>query len=361
MDDFYTLLGRLLLQAVYSGTDADGSRRSGPPDKGADGTRRFPVPEAATRDIANYSQLSPLFPFFNKSFYDLADDDSRSLMAILVAYKILGPERVVLPLTRAQYEQGKRELAPLMVKAHTYDVNFQNITLDLYDLAQTGANIKVHSTRSALLAHFFLKQYELRRGNALITVEPGDTVIEGGMCYGDTALLFAHMAGEAGRVIGYEFEPNNLKVLKENLYLNPDLAKRIKVMRNAVLDVSGQDLSFAMAGPATFMLAPGQKVGREVIKVKTLTIDDLVERERLERVDFIKLDVEGAEFPTLVGSAGTLRRFKPKLALSAYHKHDDIPKLMQYVQSLDLGYRFWIDHFRPHEQETVLFAKCDAR
>ncbi len=319
------------------------------------------MPKAAANDLDNFLSLSPLFPSFNTSYRDLVDDESRAIMIGLIAHKILGPERVVLPITTAQYEQGMIEFGQLMEKEHTYDVDFQNITLDQYDLRPAGMPIRVNTTRSSLLAHFILKQYEFRRGDALVTVEPGDTVIGGGMCYGDTALLFAHMAGKAGRVVGYEFEPNNLKVLRENLYLNPDLAKRIKVTHNAVLDVSGKELSFVMAGPATFILQPGHRSTKEVVTVKTLTIDDLVERERLSRVDFIKLDVEGVEYETLVGAAKTPRRFRPKLALSAYHKHDDIPTLMQYVQSLGLGYRFWPDHFRPHIQETVLFASAPEK
>lgn len=356
--DFHTMLGSILIQSAYNGLKPDGAWRFGPPEKDKDGRRRFVVPERALGDATVYRQLAPLFPAFARCHGEFADAESARIAAILVAHMILGPERVALPITRADYDQAMRELEPLMLKAGTYAVRALNLVLDLYDLHPADMPVRVHTTRSALLAHFFLGQYDFKReGCERVGVDPGDTVVEGGMCYGDTALHFAHQAGENGRVVGYEFEPDNLKILEENLRLNPDLSRRIRVLHRATAAASDAELTFAMAGPATQVLEEGATSAAPVMRVKTLSIDDLVKREKLERVDFIKLDVEGMELETLAGAADTLRRFRPKLALSAYHRLDDIPELMRHLRSLDLGYRFWLNHYRPHRQETVLFAK----
>ena len=58
--------------------------------------------------------------------------------------------------------------------------------------------------------------------------------------------------------------------------------------------------------------------GADVVQI--MSIDSYVAEKKLPRVDFIKLDVEGAELDTLKGAATTIARFKPILALSAYHK-----------------------------------------
>jgi hypothetical protein len=57
--------------------------------------------------------------------------------------------------------------------------------------------------------------------------------------------------------------------------------------------------------------------------VPLTTIDTIVEVLKLPRVDFIKMDIEGAEVPAIVGASLTLRRFRPRLAIATEHKPDD--------------------------------------
>jgi UDP-3-O-acyl-N-acetylglucosamine deacetylase len=65
------------------------------------------------------------------------------------------------------------------------------------------------------------------------------------------------------------------------------------------------------------------------VKVPLTTVDKLVQELQLDKVDFIKMDIEGAEVKALQGAAETLKRFKPRLSISAYHQADhpmEIPK-----------------------------------
>lgn len=62
------------------------------------------------------------------------------------------------------------------------------------------------------------------------------------------------------------------------------------------------------------------------------TIDKLVSELKLERVDFIKMDIEGAEQKAIFGARETLARYRPRMAICVYHLPDDpvtIPKLVQ--------------------------------
>lgn len=356
-DEFYRVFVQMLLRSSYAGPNPDGTWRFGPPPADATGRRMFQVPESAANDAGHFATYHPFLPGFARAYAAFEDELSRRIMILLMLRRILGPERTALNITNAEYTQWMSQLDPLLVRKNVYAVDVVGMALDLYDLNQAGMPIRVHTSRSSLLAHFFLKQYEFNRDNILVTVEPGDTVVEGGMCFGDTALLFAHMAGESGRVVGYEFEPNNLKVMAENFGLNPDLAKRITVLNNALAAISGEEMVFTMAGPATMPYKKGVHEDFPKVSVKTLTVDDMVEQQKLEKVDFIKLDVEGAELETMRGAVRTLKAFRPKLALSAYHKIADIPELIGFIQSLDLGYKFWLDHFRAYDQETIIFAK----
>ena len=69
---------------------------------------------------------------------------------------------------------------------------------------------------------------------------------------------------------------------------------------------------------ASHLNAQGNETSRIV------TLDYYVEEHDLPSIDFIKLDVEGAELDVLKGAAQSIRKWKPKLAISAYHKHEDL-------------------------------------
>ena len=76
--------------------------------------------------------------------------------------------------------------------------------------------------------------------------------------------------------------------------------------------------------------------------------------------DFIKMDIEGAERVALAGATQTLRRFRPRLAISVYHRVDDIWAVPIWLGGLGLGYRFYLDHYTIHHEETVLYAVAHA-
>jgi FkbM family methyltransferase len=95
--------------------------------------------------------------------------------------------------------------------------------------------------------------------------------------------------------------------------------------------------------------------------VSTRCMDDLVAERGLDRVDFIKLDIEGAGLQALRGAERALRRFRPAIAVCLYHRLDDFVTIPAYLRELALGYEFHLDHFWVHEAETVLFARPAAR
>jgi FkbM family methyltransferase len=65
-------------------------------------------------------------------------------------------------------------------------------------------------------------------------------------------------------------------------------------------------------------------------KISITTIDKFVEDNKLDRIDFIKADIEGFERNMLRGAFKTLKMFAPKLAICTYHLHDD-PKVLEKI------------------------------
>ena len=91
-------------------------------------------------------------------------------------------------------------------------------------------------------------------------------------------------------------------------------------------------------------------------KVPLRSIDSLVNTKDIEKIDFIKLDVEGAEMDTLRGAQQSIAHFKPKLAISLYHKPDDLFEIILYIKEKFPFYNCYVDHYTFHSEETVLYC-----
>src|SRR5262249_54071187 len=156
--------------------------------------------------------------------------------------------------------------------------------------------------------------------------------------------------GENGRVFAFEFEPANLSLLQSNLALNSRLASRVTLVPSPVWRTSGELVIASAAGPASGITSgPGGGIA-------TVSIDDFVRERSLPRVDFIKMDIEGAETAALEGAARTIVSHRPRLAISIYHSLQDLIELPAWLMRLSekhgLDYEFFIDHFTIHHEET---------
>jgi FkbM family methyltransferase len=282
--------------------------------------------------------------------YDLlAEPEDRALLVRVLAYRVVGHKKVALPLTAARLRELAARAYTARTEERTAALGIQNWFADDYDLTAIGYPVRLRAFVGAVVYSFELEQYRCP-GAPPVGVQPGDVVIDGGGYLGDSALYFSHLAGRKGRVISFEFEPGNLELLRHNLALNPELASRIVVSESALWDRAGEQLSFRAQGPGTVIETGGEGT------TTSESIDSLLERGIVRRVDFIKLDVEGAELRALRGGEATLRRFRPRLAIAAYHRPDDLATIPDYINGLDLGYRFRLRHLTMHHEETVLFA-----
>ena len=95
------------------------------------------------------------------------------------------------------------------------------------------------------------------------------------------------------------------------------------------------------------------KVGTGTETVPTTALDEELDGKR---VTFIKMDIEGAELPTLQGTKNIIKEQRPTLAISVYHKPEDIIEIPEYLIGLDIGYRFYLRHYSLYGIETVLYG-----
>lgn len=290
--------------------------------------------------------------------YDaVSDDTSRDILIFVLAYRALGWPRVRMPLNTEEYWRQ----AALVEKALSSDDRIPapdvlDQDLARISLAEWGFDIDLYSRTVDVLAQFVCQQYRCETAAADISPSAGEVALDCGACFGDTALNFASKVEPQGRVFTFEFLPVNLAILARNLELNPELADRISIVESPVWSEHGTPLWIHGDGPRA--LVNDQEAGADG-KATTVSIDQFVAERDLDRVDFIKMDIEGAELDALRGAAETLRRFKPRLAICLYHRLSDIHEIPWLIDQMGLGYRLHIRHFTVYGTETVLFA--DAR
>jgi FkbM family methyltransferase len=287
--------------------------------------------------------------------YKNLDDQSRQLLVKIISYRALGYRRVKLPLNNGEYWAALERVKSLKDTNDKIDPHFLHFVLGKFDLHAIGYDIKLYFTDVGIVVDFIIEQYAYKRGGVtVVQANEGDTVIDCGACWGDTALYFAHKVGAAGKVYSFEFLPSNIQVFRRNVNLNPNFKDRITLVERAVWDKSNQTLNFREFGPGSVVSAA--PLENQTGSTTTIAIDDLVKQQKIRRVDYIKMDIEGAEPNALKGAMNTIKKHRPKLAIAIYHSLEDFVNIPKWLMGLGLDYNFYLGHYTIHTEETVLFA-----
>jgi len=144
-------------------------------------------------------------------------------------------------------------------------------------------------------------------------VKPGNVVIDAGANVGYYSLLIAKWMRGEGAVHAFEPFPETARRFERNLKLNPHLQPIVRLHRSALSDFTGK-LSMKVPDQENQGCNYLEKGGDEV---SVTTLDAFCEKEGLNRVDLLKIDVEGSEVALLRGAEQTIGRFHPVLMIEA--------------------------------------------
>ncbi|GFO59667.1 hypothetical protein GMST_19920 [Geomonas silvestris] len=173
------------------------------------------------------------------------------------------------------------------------------------------------------------------------SVNRGDVVLDCGACEG----YFTLQALEQGAGKVYSMEPGAaISRCLARTFADARQQGRVSLHQCLLGEQNAEVLFYEdPADPTVCRIweeRPAEPGRAGVRLLEMTTLDDFCRRENLQQLDFIKADIEGGEVGLLHGAEQTLRRFRPKLALAAYHNPDDARHMVEYLDGLGLGYRF---------------------
>jgi FkbM family methyltransferase len=167
-------------------------------------------------------------------------------------------------------------------------------------------------------------------------IRPGCVVADVGANIGSHTLLYSQLVGAEGRILAFEPQPKIFHMLCANLALNAvgnvttyqaGVGQEIGTMR---VSTPIEDKRVNFGG-----ISLGDE-GTEVVSI--VTLDSL----KLDRLDFVKVDVEGMEEAVIRGGAETLKRLKPKLYIENDGGEAKIEASASLIGTIRaLGYRLW--------------------
>jgi FkbM family methyltransferase len=182
-------------------------------------------------------------------------------------------------------------------------------------------------------------------GRPGLSVQDDEIFIDAGAHDGDTILSFIKWCnGKYKKIIAFEPDAENQKKVERTL---SDNGIRNVVLENCGLWDENERIGFDNQGTSSSKIDVNS-----TSKINVCRLDDVID----EKVTFIKMDIEGAELKALKGSAETIRKYKPKLAICIYHKNEDFFEIPYFVHSLVPEYKLYLRHHSWSIYETVLYA-----
>jgi len=186
----------------------------------------------------------------------------------------------------------------------------------------------------------------------LLMPKKGDVFIDVGAHIGKYTCTAAKMVGEEGLVVAVEPHPANYAILVRNVENNN--FRNVRTLKIAAYERDCKMRLFV--GDVAGQHSLKQNMGIGSIEVSAKKLDSVVLDElRVGRVDWVKIDVEAAEYEALKGMIETLRRFKPKLIIETFRENMD--KVVQLLENL--GYQ--LTPIKGSESDQALYLFCRQR
>ena len=179
----------------------------------------------------------------------------------------------------------------------------------------------------------------------IIPYSNNQVFVDVGAYIGDTILDYINTYNNYKKIYCYEITLETMAKLKNNLSKYNNIIYRNKAVAN--------DNTIMYLKESSINSSANQVDSNGTIEVESINLDNDI----LEKIDIIKMDIEGGEYNALIGCKNHIINDKPTLLISVYHNNEDLwklPKLIHEYNNYDFYLRYYSNYIFP--TEIVLFA-----
>ena len=164
-------------------------------------------------------------------------------------------------------------------------------------------------------------------------IESGNLVVDIGANIGLHTLTMARIVGNTGQVFALEPDPSNFEILKKNVKINN--YKNIILEQKAVGDKHGRATLYQSDNPINHRIFPQTERATNQVQVELTNLDNYFDSDMIDKINFIKIDVEGMEFGVLKGMKNILKNNKKIKILFEFVPKDTIEAGFIPIELLD--------------------------
>ncbi len=172
-----------------------------------------------------------------------------------------------------------------------------------------------------------------------------EVFVDGGAYDGDTLRTLLSKTNGIGCHKYYAFEPDTQNYQRLSSFLLENDIQFVEAFQQGLWSVQDTLYFRGNCGMASVIVDSGE------MEIKVNAIDNLD-----AEVTFIKMDIEGAELEALKGASETIRKYKPKLAISLYHHPQHLTEIPLFIKSLCPDYSFFLRIHSFYSRELILYA-----
>lgn len=249
-----------------------------------------------------------------------------------------------------------------IVDISNYDSNDNSVfklekekIIDVYDLFGENKSKNIY-------ANFIKSMFELNFQNFIRSVDENQyfvrdidllkgysRFIDCGAFNGDTALELYKFQGKIEKIALFEPDIRNFEMLRDNI-------KNIKVAKEQILYPCGTWKESKMLKFISGIQGSSNISDVGDSYVQCVALDDVIPDFE---PTFIKMDIEGSEYEALLGAEKLIKTYCPDLAISVYHKIDDIWRIPLLIKKFNSNYKFYLRAHGIYGMETILYCVCD--
>jgi FkbM family methyltransferase len=193
----------------------------------------------------------------------------------------------------------------------------------------------------------YLKKAELHTGCVVLDL--------GAYC-GASTWAFSAACGKDGRVYSFEPDAENFDALGYNIKKHS--LENVKAFRKALWSSCGRMKFQGEANMGSGLVSVLIRDSSTYL-VDVTTLDEIVKENNIERVDFVKMDIEGSEVEVLKSAGEFLRRFKPKLLIEPHILNGCLSDAA--IKAILTGYGYSYEEVKQPDGFPLIFAKSDWR